>query len=71
MHGLMVNYEKNPLCEDSNGKLQLLYEEAKKTAVRLIDEYQSYVDGEEELDSAYEYTFNSQLIEEREKQDEV
>lgn len=71
MHGLVVNYEKNPQCEDSTEKLWLLYADAKELAIRLIHEYQEYLAGKEELNPVYNYTFGSQLIEKREKENEV
>ena len=63
MHGLMVNYEPNPACEDSNRKLTELYEEAKKLAVSLIDEY---AEGKA-WNPVYKYTFGSELLEEGSK----
>lgn len=39
MHGLMVNFEANPACEDSTVKLHQLYAVAKSRAVMLIDAY--------------------------------
>lgn len=72
MHGLVVNYQKNPQCEDSTEKLWHLYATAKELAVRLISEYQDYLDGKEELNQIYDYTFGSQLIaEKKEKENEV
>ncbi|MGN0485111.1 MAG: zinc dependent phospholipase C family protein [Lachnospiraceae bacterium] len=66
MHGLMVNYEKNPQCEDSCRKLWLLYQDAKELAVTLIHEFRDYLEGRLKLDEVYDYTFGSQLIEEKE-----
>lgn len=61
MHGLLVNYEENPLCKDSTEKLFELYEEAKELAVNLIHEYKEYIKGKEPLNEIYQYTFGSRL----------
>lgn len=62
MKGLIVNYEKNPDCIDSTGRLIELFEDAKTLAVRLLDEYDDYLDDEKPLDKIYEYTFGGQLL---------
>ena len=67
----MVNYESNPQCKDSSEKLGTLYTDAKELAIRLIHEYQDYLDGKGELNQIYDYNFGSQLMEKREKPDEV
>ena len=36
MHGLIVNYEDNPICIDSTEKLNEFYKQAIKKAVELI-----------------------------------
>ncbi len=58
MHGLVVSYEPNPLCEDSNKKLMSLYQKAEKLAVQLINEYSELDD----WNPIYQYTFGSKLI---------
>ena len=58
MHGLMVNYNANPLCKDSNEKLMGLYEKAEKLAVQLINEYSE----RDDWNPIYRYTFGSKLI---------
>lgn len=63
MHGLMINLEKNTECDDSTEKLISLYEDSKKLSLKLIKGYNSFLDGEEELDDIYNYNFNSVLIE--------
>ncbi len=60
MHGLMVNYKPNPLCEDSNRRLIELYKKAGKLAVQLINEYSELDD----WNPVYKYTFGSELIDE-------
>lgn len=69
MHGLVVNYQENPQCEDSTEKLWHLYATAEELAVRLISEYQDYLDGKEELNQIYDYTFGSQLIVEKKEKE--
>lgn len=69
MHGLVVNYQENPQCEDSTEKLWHLYATAEELAVQLINEYQDYLDGKEELNQIYNYTFGSQLITEKKEND--
>ena len=59
MHGLMVNYRKNPKCGDSNRQLMRLYKKAEKTAVMLIKEYDRYLEGTQPLNQIYNYTFGS------------
>ena len=71
LHGLMVNYESNPQCKDSSEKLGTLYTDAKELAIRLIHEYQDYLAGKGKLNPVYDYNFGSQLMEKREKSDEV
>ena len=71
MHGLVVNYKKNPLCDDSSRKLWFLYQEAKGSAVSLIHEYLSYMEGSENLNQIYSYSFGSKLIEEEEIKDAI
>lgn len=59
MRGLMVNYEPNPACADSNRKLMELYKEGEKLAVSLINEY---AEGKA-WNPVYRYTFGSELPE--------
>ena len=58
MHGLLVNFEANPACEDSTAKLHQLYAVAKSRAVMLIDAYGKYMAKEEALNALYNYTFS-------------
>lgn len=67
IHGMVVNIRKNPKCDDSTETLSTLYQEAKREAVRLIQEYKGYVEENKPLDSVYCYTFGSKLVEEGEK----
>ncbi len=69
MHGLIINYEKNPLCEDSTKKLLLLYGEAVESAARLIEEFRACVEEQVLLQDIYLYNFNSQRLEGEEAQE--
>ena len=71
MHGLVVNYQENPLCDDSTRKLWSLYQEAKELAVLLLHDYRNYLEGSEDLNQIYNYTFGSQLTEEEEYKDAI
>lgn len=68
MHGLIINYEKNPQCEDSTEKLLLLYQDAVKLAVQLIAEFEAYVEEQTPLQGIYQYNFSSVIPEGEEKQ---
>lgn len=59
MHGLIINYEKNPECADSTAKLLALYDEAVEMAVELIAEFHTYVENKEPLSDFYRYNFSS------------
>lgn len=52
-HGLIINYTKNPECEDSTEKLLGLFDQAVELAVRLISEFPKL------MDEAYDYDFCS------------
>lgn len=67
MHGLMVNYEKNPDCEMSTKNLSGLYQNAKELAIRLILEYGDYLENKKPLDEIYRYTFGTKEPEKEEK----
>ena len=58
MHGLLVNFEANPACEDSTAKLHQLYAVAKSRAAMLIDEYGKHISKEASLNALYNYTFS-------------
>ena len=49
----IINYEKNPLCEDSTEKLLTLFDDAVELAVKLIDEFPAL------SDEVYAYDFGS------------
>ena len=58
MHGLLVNYEANPLCKDSTEKLNQFYKQSIKKAVELISEYVQLSSLEKTKDDFYQYTFS-------------
>lgn len=64
MHGLMVNFEANPACEDSTRKLEQLYQVAEERAVCLINEYSEYILKEDRLNALYDCTFSGKRKEE-------
>ncbi len=57
MHGLIVNQNPNPLCEDSNKKLMELYEQAKMRAVTFIHDFDDNLKGIKPFDSIFDYDF--------------
>lgn len=61
MHGLVVNYKANPLCDDSTRKLYNLYNGAVKLAMVLISEFMDSASGYIEFNKMYDYTFGSKL----------
>ncbi|MCM1569109.1 MAG: zinc dependent phospholipase C family protein [Roseburia sp.] len=63
LHGLIVHEKENPLCRESTERLLQLYEDAKKLALHLIEEYPDYVMGSGKLDRIYRYNFSSRLPE--------
>ncbi len=71
MHGLIVNYKKNPKCNDSTEKLLFLYETARERAVNMITEYEQYLSEEMELTSIYDYSFGGKMIENKERKNEI
>lgn len=69
LHGLMINYLANPDCADSTKELFKRYGEAKDMALLLIHEYGGFLEGKEELNPIYNYTFGSKPTEEKENRD--
>lgn len=59
MHGLLVNYRKNPQCEDSNRQLMQYYRQAKLSALRMISQFGTYLDESRELEPIFDYSFGS------------
>lgn len=62
MHGLVVSLEPSAICADSTEKLWELYGQARHTAVRLLENYMDYLEGQGELDPLYDRTFGSKLL---------
>ena len=65
MHGLIVNPEGNPLCQDSNDKLYALYYQAEHLAEKLIYSFEDFLTGKTDLDSIFDYNFEGQLPKEK------
>ena len=64
---MMISYEPNPRCKDSNEKLVALYEQALDKAVKLITEFMDSAAGKIPYDPLLQYTFGSRLPDDREK----
>ena len=64
MKGLIVNYHKNPACNDSTAKLIALYLQAKKMANQFIMEFDGFLNEDHGLDPIFAYSFGSELVEE-------
>lgn len=64
--GLLMDRKEKTACKESVDRLLELYEQGKKLAVRLIEEYMAYIKKEAELDSLYDYNFNSILVSDKE-----
>lgn len=64
MKGLIVNYHKNPACNDSTAKLIALYLQAKKMANQFIVEFDGFLNEDHGLDPIFAYSFGSELVEE-------
>ncbi len=63
LHGKIINYEKNPVCNDICEELMGLYEKAVVLGVRLIMEYEGYLDGKGSLeDPVYGINFDSDPV---------
>lgn len=57
IHGMVINYQPNPDCEEICIHLLSLYQGAIVTAVELIENYTSYLQGEQEPDKRFLHTF--------------
>lgn len=60
-HGFIIKYHENEACREQIRRLLHLYEKAVPLADKLICEYKPFLEGNATLDSAYAYTFGSQL----------
>lgn len=63
MKGLMVNYHKNPACNDSTAKLISLYLQARDMAYQFIVEFDEFLNKDRKLDPIFAYNFGSELVE--------
>ena len=61
IHGMVVNYQANPGCTDSNQELYVRYQKARALAVRLIRSLPAYVDGSKAWPEQLQYTFGGVL----------
>ena len=57
IRGMVVNYEPNPGCTDSNQELFDRYQKARTLAAQLIRELPAYVDGSKAWPERLKYTF--------------
>lgn len=57
--GLLIRREENPAATKSVERLLKLYEKGRELAIRLIEEYGAYLEGEKELDPIYHTNFES------------
>lgn len=60
MHGLVINYQENPLCRESTDWLMAHFDEAVALAVRLIVEYETYIQTGGSLSDTFSYDFESE-----------
>ncbi|MDD3278279.1 MAG: zinc dependent phospholipase C family protein [Lachnospiraceae bacterium] len=59
MQGLIVNYQANPFCKDSNQKLKNRYLTARTDAVSFIREFMEFVEDKRSLGDIFRYSFGS------------
>jgi len=60
MHGLVINYQANPECGESTDWLMAHFDEAVALAVRLITEYETYIQAGGSLSDTFSYDFESE-----------
>lgn len=60
MHGLVINYTENPACRESTDWLMAHFDEAVELAVRLITEYETYIQNGGSLSDTFSYDFESE-----------
>lgn len=66
MHGLVVSYQPNPACADSNARLTQLYSQAVNRAVAMIDRFNDGAPYSAGLEALFSCSFGSVLVEEKE-----
>lgn len=57
LHTLLMNLEPNPECEKSNQRLMGLYQQSIPLAIRLITNFDAYLNDAAPLDNAFQHTF--------------
>jgi hypothetical protein len=72
MHGMMINKNENPCCNDSNKKLFELYHNAFSIAIELMENYKNVLDEENlTLCSRFDRTYGPEMEEQWETADLV
>ncbi len=62
LHGMMMNKQADPECEDSSEKLRKLFDEAVGQAVLLIEEFKRSALNERPWNDLYSFTFGSEYV---------
>lgn len=62
MSGLVMNYEENPLCMETTDELVRRFPMAVELAVKLILEYEKYLQQGGTLPDTFSYNFESELV---------
>ena len=65
MRGMLMDYEPDPVCADSDKILMQRYKSAIPKAVKLITEFEDSVKGNIPFDPLYRYSFDSTLQDEK------
>ncbi len=65
LHGLVINYKENPGCKETTDWLMEHFGEAVELAVKLITEYEAYIQKGGNLSETFGYDFNSVKREEK------
>lgn len=60
IHGMVINYEPNPNCQELCHNLEHLYHSAIPCAIQLIQNYTLYLTDSEPLDSRFSHTFGEE-----------
>lgn len=62
MHGLVMNYEENPLCKETTDEMVRRFPSAVLLATELIIEFEKYLKHGGMLSDVFSYNFESELI---------
>lgn len=65
MRGMLMDYEPDPVCADSDEILMQRYKSAIPKAVKLITEFEDSVKGNIPFNPLYRYSFDSTLQDEK------